>query len=333
MRCILFRKIASFIIRMPLISHVLKENNDIGIIYIKIKEKIINKARNCIRRNSVVRRLEREILELRMASVLRDSSLYDAEVDYILKNGPCRYPYKQIHKGNDIETGFDDELFLPYVIHKEKRLYFPRGFNLKRCEKIYRSLVEFDCILGGEHMEKQPHQYQSETFKIEKNEVLVDVGSAEALLALDQIDILGKVYLIECDKRWAPALKATFKLYQDKVVIVDKLISDCDSSTTVTLETILKNERDRKIFVKMDIEGSEVKVLEQSKEFLTKSSNIKLAVCTYHRQSDGDKILSIFEEMGYQHEFSEGWVYFNEYDNEIRYPYFRHGVIRGWKRI
>lgn len=324
------QKTACLVIRMPIISLFLRENCEIGIIFIKIKERIKRKSMQIIYKIPIIKRLEREILELRMALVRKESSIWDSEVDFILQNGPCRYPYTQFHKINNVETGYDDEFLLPYVIHNGKKLYYPRGFNLKKCERNYRSLVEFDCIIGGNYMEKQPHQYQSDTFKIEKGDILVDVGCAEALLALDEIDNLSKVYLIESDKRWIPALKATFMSYQDKVVIFDKLVSDHDSSTTVTLETVLKNEISRNIFVKMDIEGAEVKVLKESCEFLSNRSNIKLAVCTYHRQSDGDKILSMFEEMGYKHEFSEGWVFFCENVNEIRFPYFRHGVIRGW---
>jgi len=274
--------------------------------------------------------LEKEIVELRMLLLKQYSSEWNEEVDYILQNGPFRNPYKRCREVGVVETGYDCQCKLPYVIHKGKRLYFTSGCSRKRCVEIYRMMIEFDGIIGGRYWEKQPHQYQSDTFKIEEGDVLVDVGCAEGLVALDVIDKVSKAYLFESNPKWIPALKATFKDYGDKVKIFNKFVSNIDSDSTITLKSAL-NDVEGNIFVKMDIEGAEVDVLTGSKEFLKDRHNVKLAVCTYHRQKDEEEILALFKEMGYQHEFSDGWFYFKGYDKEHRFPYFRHGVIRGWK--
>ena len=46
--------------------------------------------------------------------------------------------------------------------------------------------------------------------RIDENDVLVDVGCAEALLSLDVIEKLKKVYLVESNKMWLYGVKATF---------------------------------------------------------------------------------------------------------------------------
>lgn len=254
---------------------------------------------------------------------------FKEEARYIIDNGLCNFPYNQKKSMDSIISRFDGEKNLPYVLHNGKCLYFPYSFSLNKCESMYRSYISEECLLGGGYRDKAPHQYQTDKFKIEQGDILVDVGCAEALLALDAIEKVSKVYLIEADKRWIPALKATFESYQEKVELINKYVSDKDSETTITLENILLNEQGKKIFVKMDIEGAEVNVLKGSKEFLSKSADVKIACCTYHREHDAEIILSLLESMGYHTEFSEGYMLF--LGDEIKYPYFRHGVLRAWK--
>lgn len=279
----------------------------------------------------VIEKYEGEILDLRMALVKQVFPNLRQEADYILQNGWCMYPYRALSAQCEIKTGYDRELRLPFVMHRDKRLYFPKSYSEAKCRQSYYSLTQSDCILGGKHMEKQPHQYQSETFKIEKGDVLADVGCAEGLLALDKIEEVEKVFLFEGDSKWVPALQATFRSYMDKVVIINKFVADKDSDTTITLKTALRDVSDKDVFIKMDIEGAEVEVLEGSRDFLSFSKNIKLACCTYHHQADADIMVTLYEEMGYQHEFSEGFMYFKAYDSQFLFPYFRHCVLRGWK--
>jgi 16S rRNA A1518/A1519 N6-dimethyltransferase RsmA/KsgA/DIM1 with predicted DNA glycosylase/AP lyase activity len=65
--------------------------------------------------------------------------------------------------------------------------------------------------LGGGYMEKMPHQYQTSYFQVKKNDILLDVGCAEALFSLDVIDKVKKVILFESDSVWFDPLKATFE--------------------------------------------------------------------------------------------------------------------------
>jgi hypothetical protein len=204
---------------------------------------------------------------------------------YLLENKTdIIFPYKQINKIENVQSGYDDSLKLSYVIHNGKKLYFPLSQN---AESIYKKLIENENITGTteeRYREKHPHQYQSDTFFIKEGDVFCDIGCAEALLSLDVIDKVKRVYLVESDPMWLDALKATFKPYRDKVIIIDKLISDVDTETTITLSSLLKNEKESPVFIKMDIEGYETSVIEASKEFLLERQNIRIACCTYHKR-------------------------------------------------
>ena len=275
--------------------------------------------------------LEQKLLEMRMELVKFHSPDYESEANFILQNGYAQYPYKRLRELETFDSGFDKIEKLPFVVHKGKRLYFPKTESEEWCREYYAICAGVEAILGGKYLEKHPHQYQSANCKIEDGDVLADVGCAEALMVLDNIEKISKAYMFECDPRWFAPLKATFKNYKDKVKIICKFVSDVDGDDTITLRTALKDEIDRKIFVKMDIEGAEVPVLTGNKDFFASRDGIKLAVCTYHRQDDARQILSLFNEMGFKHEFSEGYMYLSDFDKYDQFPYFRKGVLRGWK--
>lgn len=265
---------------------------------------------------------------------------YNKEINYIFKKLPshgnyiapiCMFPFEKQNKVDDIVADIDNNLNLPYVIHLEKRLYFPQSYSIDKAVKVYRNFIEEECILGGNYKEKQPHQYQTESFKINRGDVLVDVGCAEAILTLDNIDKISKAYLFEGDPKWLPALKATFQKYSDKVIIIGKYVTDADTEETITLRTALARETGKSLFVKLDIEGAEVDVLKGSKEFLSNNHNIKLACCTYHRHDDERNVISLVKEMGFEYELSDGYMYNIWDEKDMRYPYFRHVLLRGWK--
>ena len=277
----------------------------------------------------------RDITELRMAMVINNHPDLRQEASYILQNinKPEEWfiPYPKVNSVREAAYGYDSKFGLPYVLHNGKRLYFPSTYSEDICGDIYKSFIEKECLLGGNYREKQPHQYESERCRVENGDCLVDVGCAEGIFALDHVDDTSKVYLIEGDAKWIPALRATFKEYEDKVVIINKYLSDSDSDNTITLNSIISVNSENHLFIKMDIEGAENTVLNSNKSILKSNNSIKLAVCTYHRLQDADTFSALFKEMGYQYEFSEGYLYvWDIYFNPV-YPYFRHGVIRGWR--
>lgn len=287
----------------------------------------------------VERRLQwTELKDLALPELMRryfdenNSMLYKDEIDYVYRNGVRVFPYEQLGSMGQVESGVEPHSQMPYVIHQGKRLYFPKDKPLEQAEWYYRQLIETENLLGGNYTSKMPHCYQSERMKVEEGDVFVDVGAAEGLVALDVIDKVSKVYVIESDPQWMKALRATFEPYKEKCVIVPKLVTDHDGLRTVTLESLLKNETEHPVFVKMDIEGYEKKVLETAKGFLARRNNIKLACCTYHCEGDADVLSGLLGQLGYSYEFSDGWMLFSNYDKTLpNPPFFRHGMIRAWK--
>lgn len=241
------------------------------------------------------------------------------------------FPYKKVKKLPPVTAGYDEEKGLPYVVHQDKRLYFPASYSVESASAMYINLVEDENILGGGYRQKSPHQYESEIFRVADGDVLFDVGCAEALFALDKIDCVQKAYLIEFDSFWIDSLRATFEPYQSKVQIVEKLVTNEDSETTVTLSTLLTDADATSSFVKMDIEGYETTVIQDSLEFLSQyKRSIKLACCTYHKERDAEVLKDLFSSIGYQTESSDGYMLF--LGDVFRPPYFRKGIIRATKQ-
>ncbi len=261
-----------------------------------------------------------------------DSSAYQEEIDYILSNGLQPFPYAVVKRVDKVECGFDHIIKLPFVVHNGKRLFFPKSYSLANVERHYRNFIETENLLGGGYRTKMPHCYQSERVKVENGDVFVDLGSAEGLVSLDVVDKVSKIYLVESDRSWIPALRATFAPYKDKCIIVPKLISSSCKHHSTTLSKLLASETNSHIFIKMDIEGFESEVLNASKDFLATRHNIKLAVCTYHRHNDAADFSAFFDRLGYKYEVSDGYMIFDLDFSELPTPpFFRKGMIRAWR--
>lgn len=251
---------------------------------------------------------------------------YQREISRLLALGRFTVYPSQEDMTVEVESGFDDSLRLPYVIHKGKHLYFPRKYSVAQAVVAYKGYICGDRLLGkGEDF--APHQYQSKDFQVHDGDVVVDVGCAEALFSLDVIEQASKVYLIERDGIWKAPLLATFAPYKDKAVFVQKLVSDKDSRTTVFLPSLLRCEPSSPLFIKMDIEGYEPKVVRSLLPLLRERDGITLSCCTYHNNEDAATLEQLFQQVGYRYEFSKGYMLFARYDQPAA-PYFRHGVIR-----
>jgi hypothetical protein len=242
------------------------------------------------------------------------------------------FPYKKIKQITDVISGYDPIKNLPYVIHAGRRLYFTAEWSEERALREYKNFIESENILGGGYSEKAPHQYQTDTFRVKANDILLDVGCAEALFALDVMDQVKKIFLFESDPIWFAPLQATFEkeIASGKVVLIEKFVSKENTEKTVTLDSILAGETYESLFIKMDIEGNEPDVIKSCENLMQSDKEIRFSCCTYHKENDAITLKSLFEQHGYQTEFSDGYVLFSR-DKLIRYPYFRRGIIRAWR--
>lgn len=205
-------------------------------------------------------------------------------------------------------NGFN--IYGDYFVPKEKRIIYRVNYDNNNTAFLY--------LYIRENVED-----------IKEGSVIVDAGVCEGNFALRYVDRAKKIYLIESDNRWIEPLKRTFYDYKDKIILINKFLDGYDSSDTVTLDNIIKDKID---FLKMDIEGAEVKALLGAKEILIRSK-ARCSICSYHRQNDEKYIRHILKSYGYSTDVSNGYMFFIG-DNVIADSMdFRRGIVYGWNTI
>lgn len=260
-----------------------------------------------------------------------NKSRYSKELAYLHKKGksqkgrPLVFPYnfyERYDRRIDEVYLSDDEKML-YVKQDTKKLYFPGTSREWVAKKI--------CNLRIEQDPNSPHRYFSENFRPKANEVFIDIGAAEGKEALEVIEDVKAEVLIESSDGWIKVLKKTFEPWKDKVQIIRAFVSDCDTDGNIALDSIMEDDTD--YFLKLDVEGAEMKVLKGAEKRL-KKGGIRCVVCTYHKENDQKELYDYLSSLGYICSFSEGYCL--NYSLEFRAvnrrpPYFRRGVIRAYK--
>ena len=176
----------------------------------------------------------------------------------------------------------------------------------------------------------------SERPRYDNKDVTIDVGSPRGLLALDVIDKVSKVYLVETSSGWWKPLEATFAPFKDKVELIKGDLSNkqkeekkkSKKKESIPLADLLERCGQKRVFVMMDLEGDELDVLRDAQEYLrTARSPIILAVCAYHRTTDYDDLVRFFEAIGYHTETQPGYIY-TEMNDGHGLRTLRRGLIR-----
>lgn len=266
-----------------------------------------------------------EILRDKYKNELDNLNLVDDEKKEVLtylKNNKLRmycYKFYDEYFGKDTEICYDASKGLYYGIYNGKHMYLARQFNTEQKARAYYNAVTM------EQDNRCPHCYWNNKGFANLKGVGIDVGAAEGIFALKIIEQLDKIYLIEVDERWIEALRYTFEPYKDKVVIMQKFIGDVDTSINARLDSLLCNENIN--FIKMDIEGMELKALQGAEQILLQN-NVKLAVCVYHNQNDNEEITNWLEQRGYKCSNSRGYVVCQgEWELKMMNPNFRRALL------
>ncbi len=258
---------------------------------------------------------------------------YPEETDYMRRHNKIYvFPYNFTDKydASQIKVYYDGSKDLKYVIHNGKKLYFP-AWNDDKVQIEYNQLIL-------EQDPESPHRYFDDECCVSEGDIFVDVGAAEGIISLDVIERAGEVYLIECSENWIRTLKESFADYQDKVHIIPKYAGAFDDEETVTLDTLLEKYSERRIFIKMDIEGMEPDALMGARKTLARN-NCRVSCAVYHTNDESTEVTGFFEKNGYRVYPSENYMLFlyckSLFDNgkyeRIRAPFFRNGVIRALK--
>lgn len=210
-----------------------------------------------------------------------------------------------------------------YVLYEGKKLYYPKRFTKMMTVWATRSILK-------EQDPQSPHLYLTDNFQVDANSIVVDAGVAEGNFALSVVDKVKKLYLIECEPEWVDTLKITFAPWKDKVVFVEKYLSDKNNETNINIDTLVQPDPSEKYFIKMDIEGFEKKALAGMETLIKTCSAIKMNICTYHRPDDLEQIEKIIKNYGFKWQVSDGYILFFQLHEE---PKFRKTLIRAEKLI
>lgn len=264
-------------------------------------------------------RIEQYILENELPDEREAREVYK----FVKKKGlETVFPYDFIHKyfiKAVLAIKYDSNAGMFYARRKGRRLYLKQN--------TFESALDYYWSLIYEQDSHSPHLYSEEKIV---GHILLDVGGAEGFLSFDHIDDFEHLYIFEGDSSWLPALKMTFEDYSDKVTIIDKYVGDSDMEGYLTVDQFCKdyNIDDVEIFMKIDVEGSEMSVIRGAEFFLLQYNHLKMAICTYHKQKDEYEICTELERYNrFKISHSNGYMIMY-YMDDIEEPYLRRGVLR-----
>jgi hypothetical protein len=246
-------------------------------------------------------------------------------IDYFTNNQFSVFPYEFIKKyhADNVMVYYNKAYKMRYVMHENKRMYFPKPWEENRIKSYYNwLLIEQDI--------NSPHRYKTSNFHVDEGDIIADIGASEGMFALSNAEKAKKIYLFECDETWVDALQKTFEPWNEKTTIVNKYISNNSYGNNITFDDFLNGSEIN--FIKADIEGAEISLLKGAKKMLVSQKKLKIILCTYHRQNDAETLNNILKQNNYDTEFSKGYMIFTLRNNNYKKPYLRRGLIRAIKK-
>jgi hypothetical protein len=210
------------------------------------------------------------------------------------------YPFIREYLYKPINIQFDDTRSLYYVYHNKKKLYFKKGLSKKRIRNMYNDL----CI---EQDVRSPHSYAAFPICYQSTDVVVDIGAAEGIWALDMVEKIREVHLFECDETWIEALQATFEPWKEKVFIVNKYTANFTDDNNTTLDDYFREKKRTPTVVKIDVEGAEAECIKGASTLLNRSIRHAL-ICTYHKYEDFSELSAMMKKQHFEIQPSKGYM-------------------------
>ncbi len=277
-----------------------------------------------IRKRILAKQLPKAILNYYASLPEQPSREIKEALDY-LKTHPLAvfpYPFQDEYIAENIQVFEDKEKGLRYVLQDGKKLYFKKRWGAKKIQNLYN-------LLSKEQDIRSSHRYLTSQFTFDDGEILVDVGAAEGNFALSIVEKASKIILYEADKEWIEPLNATFEPWKDKVQIIYKYVSDQTDSTNTRLDDSI-SPGTTPMFLKIDVEGAESRLLKGAQRIFDEQKPLKVAICTYHKQNDEKDFNEFLTGRGFKTASSDGYMLFY-FDKKMKAPYFRRGLIRAIK--
>lgn len=234
------------------------------------------------------------------------------------------YPFQDEYLAENVQVFEDQQNGMKYVLLDGKKLYFKKRWGVKKIQNLYN-------LLSKEQDIRSPHRYLTDDFTFDEGDVLVDVGAAEGNFALSVVEKASKIILFEADQEWIEPLNATFAPWKDKVTIVKKYVSNLTDEKNARLDDTIETQS-KPMFLKIDVEGAESRLLAGAGRIITGQNPIKVAICTYHKQNDEQEFNEYLLRNGFKTKPSDGYMLFF-YDKKMKAPYFRRGLIRATRNL
>jgi hypothetical protein len=231
----------------------------------------------------------------------------------------------------------DEKSNMRYCLYKGKKMFFPKSWT----EKLIKRYMWMICPslkkrnnneTSAEQDLESPHRYTDEKLTVEENDILLDLGAAEGIFALDNIEKIKQAYLFECDQLWIEALEKTFEPWKDKVIIIKKYVSDKTAGDYVALDDFFTEfSKGGGLFIKADLEGFETAMLHGAQRLLQDINNLKLAITTYHRANADRELNEILTGYGFTTSYTNKHI-FPYWEADWDDNYMRKGIIRAYKK-
>ncbi len=187
------------------------------------------------------------------------------------------------------------DFYQVFLKNYNKPLYYPVSMDLK---PLYQVIVE-SCEPNNWHF------YEAEGTTVETDDIVVDCGAAEGLFSLLACQKCKKLYLVEPMPLFIECLKKTFKNITNSEILAyglsdqpkEAYISSNDISSSInnfgngkkikleTLDNLFYKKQLPLTYLKIDVEGSEIELLQGGYETIKKNKP-KIAIAVYHRESD-----------------------------------------------
>lgn len=253
----------------------------------------------------------------------RDPELQQA-VKFIAAHGLRIFPDASVEalyaREAQIPVSFDKAAGLWYGDWNGRRLYMKRGMKRNHAQAYLMSLI-------AEQSPQSPHHYPEVTDDVPFDTV-VDCGAAEGCFALDYLGKVKDIYLFEGDVGWLESLKYTFGHWGGTTVhVIPRWLGAQSDGHGTTIDAL--GLSDRKLLIKMDIEGSECDALSGAEKTIVENPVVRMVVCSYHRHRDAERISSFLLEHHFCVRYSPGFMFF-PYGESIE-PELRHGLVYGDK--
>ena len=241
-------------------------------------------------------------------TVILITSVFAGNIAEQLERAKVKYYYSYLWLNQEMRDSYFQENIDTKVIEDLKYL-----MSDEESKEIIDKIVEKRRLnfMDYTDIKTKKNEYFIEDFFAKDNEeVFIDAGAYDG----DSIDDFvvwskgeyKKIYAFEPDSKIVGKLRNNLYKYGDKVEFYQAGVWDKDSfvylcetdgkysgkiveekNSTVRIETksLDSTVKDRVTFIKMDIEGSEMKALEGAKSMILKDRP-KLAICIYHKLND-----------------------------------------------